>query len=108
MNPNEEPFSCHYHMLRHSPMRGALVIVIVAKYLEEGVSMPVTLDDLYREFLKSHGPARMQHLSPEERVAGLPTEELERLLRERRAAEATGAKPKKSGKPGRGSSKRGT
>ena len=100
MNPNQDPIPYPYHMLRHSPVRGALVITIVEKYLAEGVPMPVTLDDLYREFLKSHGPALLQHLSPEERIAGIPTEELDRLLQQRRAADAAAGRRKKNDKSG--------
>src|SRR5262245_6519311 len=107
MNPNQNPIPYPYHVLRDSPTREALVIMIVAGYVAEGVPMPVTLDDLYREFLDAHGDALLQRLSPEARVAGLSTAELERLLEQRRAAEAAAAKPKKNGKSGRPSPKGG-
>lgn len=80
--------------------------------------MPSKLTDFYREFIDTNSDEILELMSPEKqakflksmpaekRVEGLSTEELERLLDQRRAAEASAKK--KGGKPGRGSAKRGT
>jgi hypothetical protein len=82
-------------------------------YEVEGLKVPYTLDDFYRDFIQSHADEileklpperRVKGLSPEQRVKGLSADELERLLKQQREAEA--AEPKKGGKPGRGSPKR--
>jgi hypothetical protein len=68
--------------------------------------MPYTLDDFYREWVERTKQEILENMTPEQLNERVSTEDLERLLQQRRAAEASEAKPKKSGTPGRGSPKR--
>jgi hypothetical protein len=105
----------HYHM--RSPLTSTLLYQLFRGYQVEGVPMPITLEEFYRDWVAKNLDKILADASPEQRVAGLTpeqrtrdvsTEELERLLEQRRAAEASAKKPKNGGKPGRGSPKRGT
>jgi hypothetical protein len=72
-------------------------------YHVEGMKMPYTLDDFYREFVQTHADEILEMLPPERRVKGLSAAELERLLEQQRAAEAAA----EAKKPGRASPRRG-
>ncbi len=105
----------HYHP--RSPRTSTLLYQLFRGYQVEGVPMPITLEEFYRDWVAKNLDKILAEASPEKRVAGLTpeqrnrdvsTEELERLLEQRRAAEAAATKSPKSGKPDRGSPKRRT
>lgn len=105
----------HYHP--RSPLTSTLLYQLFRGYQVEGITMPVTLEEFYREWIDAHADEILDQLPPEklaskltpkQRVEGLSVADLERLLEERRAAEAAAVKSHKSGKPDRGSPKRRT
>jgi hypothetical protein len=58
--------------------------------------MPYTMEEFIRDFTAKHREQFIAALTTEERLEGLPVEEIERYLQHRRAAEASSAAAKKT------------
>jgi hypothetical protein len=54
---------------------------LFAEYRVEGLTMPYTMEDFRREVAREHLHEILKRLSPEERLAGLPPEQIEAYLR---------------------------
>lgn len=98
-------FGATHYRLR-SDSTSTLIRRLFEGYEVEGLKMPYTLEDFYREFIQTHADEILEMLPPERRVKGLSAAELERLLEKQRKIEAA-AKSKKPVKPGQSSPKRG-
>jgi hypothetical protein len=60
------------HYRQRSNETSRLLWQLFQQYKQEGVSMPYTMEDFNREFTKRF----LEHLTPQERLQGLPPEEL--------------------------------
>jgi hypothetical protein len=64
-----------------SPDTSTLLQQLFEGYRKEGLAMPYTMEDFRREYVKEH----LKDLTPEERLEGLPAEDIERYLGHLRA-----------------------
>jgi hypothetical protein len=69
----------HYH--QRSAETSTLLNQLFAGYREEGLTMPYTMEDFRRDYVKEH----LKKLTPEERLAGLSPKVIESLLRKLKA-----------------------
>ncbi len=60
------------HYRQRSEETSSLLGRLLGQYRKEGVSMPYTMEDFRRDYVKEH----LKDLSPEERLEGLTPEEL--------------------------------
>jgi hypothetical protein len=66
--------AAHYH--QRSADTSTLITTLFEHYQLEGVPMPYTMEEFKRDFLKEH----INELPPEDRLKGMPLEELARIL----------------------------
>ena len=84
------------HYRPRSAKTSSLIYRLFRGYKVEGIPMPITLDEFYRDFVDE----LLDRLPPEKLGERLSTEDLERILEQRRAAEAAAGTRKKNGKSG--------
>ena len=103
------------HYRPRSAKTSSLIYRLFRGYKVEGIPMPITLDEFYRDFvdelLERLPPEKrvklLDGLTPKQRVEGLSAADLERLAQEQRAAEASAKAPKPTSRAGQRSTKRG-
>jgi hypothetical protein len=83
------------HYRQRSQNTSTLLYQLFAEYQEEGITMPYTMEDFRRDFIK-------EHYTPEERMEGLSPEEIERYLKKLKAEQKLKAeRPSRPRKPRR-------